>query len=339
MITVCIVRLSALGDVLMLVPLVRALQDTKHYRITWVISRPAYDLVANLDDVEFIVIEKPRNFLDLLSIRKIFKQRSFDVLLATQASFSANILYPLIKSQRKIGYDSFRAKDGHWLFVRETIMPGNDHTLDGFLKFAYMLGVQKPISPRWDLPLASQDLLWAQQYTATLGSTFIIVNPAASKLERSWLPERYVQLIKALQKRFTLPIVLTGGPGDYDRNLANQILSHVHCFDLVGKTNLQQLLALISYAQLVICPDTGPSHMATAVETPVIALHAVTSAAVSGPYHCQHLAVDCYDIAVSEILGKSSAPWGMHIHGKQTMNLITVAQILQKIDEFCLIYK
>ena len=60
--SICIVRLSALGDVLMLVPLVRTLQaNLPHASITWIISRPAYDLVEGIEGVEFIVIDKPNN--------------------------------------------------------------------------------------------------------------------------------------------------------------------------------------------------------------------------------------------------------------------------------------
>ena len=60
--SICIVRLSALGDVLMVVPLIRTLQARfPKASITWVISRPAYDLVEGLDGVEFIVIKKPNN--------------------------------------------------------------------------------------------------------------------------------------------------------------------------------------------------------------------------------------------------------------------------------------
>ena len=142
--SICIVRLSALGDVLMLVPLIRTLQaQLPTTRLTWVISRPAYDLVEGMDNVEFIVINKPNSLFDYWQFKKQMRGRYFDVLLAAQASFRANLLYPLIHASRKIGYDSVRAKDGHGWFVHEAILPGHDHTLDGFLKFAAALGIEK----------------------------------------------------------------------------------------------------------------------------------------------------------------------------------------------------
>ncbi|WP_028389236.1 glycosyltransferase family 9 protein [Legionella fairfieldensis] len=330
--SICVVRLSALGDVLMFVPTIRTLQTyLPQATITWVISPPAYDMVAGMDGVEFIVINKPDSFRDYWCFKKQLKGKHFDVLLAAQASFRANLLYPFIRASRKIGYDKLRAKDGHSWFINEKIRPGNDHTLDGFLKFAYTLGLQQ-CDLRWDLPISQADYEWAKKHLPS--SPVLIVNPAASKPERSWSVERYIQVIKEVQSRWQVNVVLTGGPGACDRNLANEILTQVSCIDLVGKTKPKQLLALISRAQALLCPDTGPSHMATAVDTPVVALHAVTSSEVSGPYTFRHLAVDCYPEAVKTVLKKTQETnnWGTHAHGVETMNLVQVEAVLAKLE-------
>ncbi|MCC5013441.1 MULTISPECIES: glycosyltransferase family 9 protein [unclassified Legionella] len=332
--SICIVRLSALGDVLMLVPLIRLLQaKLPDAALTWVISRPAYDLVEGMDGVEFIVINKPNNLADYWHFKKTLAGRKFDVLLAAQASFRANLLYPLIRATRKIGYDKLRAKDGHGWFISETIKPGHDHTLDGFLKFAEVLGLEQS-GLRWDLPIGEADYEWARAHLPTQ-RPILLVNPAASKPERSWLVERYIDVIKEAIKRWRVQVVLTGGPGEYDRELADAIIKEVPCIDLVGKTKPKQLLAVISQAQALLCPDTGPSHMAAAVGTPVVALHAVTSSSVSGPYTYRHLAVDCYPEAVTTILKKTPETnvWGTHAHGEDTMKLVKVDAVLAKLAE------
>jgi len=334
--SVCVVRLSALGDVLMVVPLIRTLQSNlPGVAITWVISRPAYDLVEGMDGVEFIVIDKPDSIRDYWRFKKQLSGRRFDVLLAAQASFRANLLYPLIKASRKIGYDKLRAKDGHGWFITESIKAGNDHTLDGFLRFAENLGITRK-DIRWDLPIAEQDREWACNQLAGKNK-ILLVNPAASKPERSWMVDRYVAAISYAKVNLGMDVVLTGGPGAYDRTLADAILAQVDCVDLVGKTKPKQLLALISEAQAMLCPDTGPSHMATAVSTPVVALHAVTSKDVSGPYLYRDFAVDYYPQAVVSILNKTPATniWGTHVHGPETMKLIPVEDVLAKLDLVC----
>lgn len=329
--SICVVRLSALGDVLMLVPLIRSLQaNNPEALITWIISPPAYDLVASMEGIEFIVIDKPNNLKDYWLFKKKLKGRHFDVLLAAQASLRANLLYPFISAKRKIGYDKLRAKDGHGWFINERITPGHDHTLDGFLKFLNPLDYEAKVV--WDLPIGKEEQQWAREHLPSKGP-ILLVNPAASKPERSWLVERYIEVIKEAKKRWQVEVVLVGGPGPHDRDLANAILSKVECHDLVGKTKLKQLLAVISQGTVLICPDTGPSHMATAVNTPVVALHAVTSAEVSGPYMFRHLAVDNYSDAIVQVLKKTKETniWGTHAHGPDTMKLVTVDAVLQKL--------
>lgn len=332
--SICIVRLSALGDVLMLVPLVRTLQSAlPDAKLTWVISRPAYDLVEGMDGVDFVVIDKPNHLKDYWHFKRQMRTRHFDVLLATQASFRANLLYACIRASRKIGYDSIRAKDGHGWFIHEAIAPGRDHTLDGFLRFADSVGIaEKKIC--WDLPVQDMHYAWARKHLPSATGPICLVNPAASKPERSWSFARYVDVIKHIQQRWQACVILIGGPGAYDRSLGNAILAHVSATDLIGKTKPKQLLALISLADVLLCPDTGPSHMGAAVGTPVVALHAVTSADVSGPYTYRHLSVDYYPEAVKTILKKTPETniWGTHAHGDETMNLVPVDAVIQRLD-------
>lgn len=320
----------------MLVPLIRTLQaNYPNASITWVISRPAYGLVEDLGGVEFMVIDKPNTVADYWKFYKKIRARRFDVLLATQASFRANLLYPLIRATRKIGYDKLRAKDGHGFFIHEAIAPGRDHTLDGFLKFADPLNIKKKIVC-WDLSISEEDQGWARERLPQGSGPILIVNPAASKPERSWTVGRYIDVIRHAQLQWQARVILTGGPGDYDKALGDDISQYVSVTNLIGQTKPKQLLALISQATLLLCPDTGPSHMASAVGTPVIALHAVTSADVSGPYTFRHLAVDCYPEAVIRVLNTTleSNIWGTHAHGENTMELISVQAVTEQLDRF-----
>lgn len=331
--SICIVRLSALGDILMLVPLVRTLQSQlPQVKLTWIISRPAYDLVEGMDNVVFIVIDKPKNLADFWRFKKQMQDQTFDVLLAPQASFRTNLLYPLIKAKRKIGYDAHRANDGHGWFVKERIQPGLEHTLEGFLKFAEPLGIQEKLI-RWDLPVSEEDYQWAEAHLPKDGP-ILVVNPAASKPERSWAVTRYIDVLRQAQAKWQVKVVLTGGPGEYDRRLAEEIEQALSVTNLVGKTKPKQLLAVISKAKAVLCPDTGPSHMAAAMNTPVVALHAVTNPSVSGPYTFQHLAVNRYPQAVQKVLGLTMEQhvWGTHVHGDEAMSLIHTDDVLAQLE-------
>jgi heptosyltransferase I len=330
--SICLVRLSALGDVLMFVPLVRTLQRAlPETQLTWVIAEPAYSLVEGLTGVEFMVIKKPAHLSDYWRFKKQLNGRVFDVLIAAQASLRANLLYACISAKRKIGYDQRRAKDGHGWFVNETISPGKDHTLEGFLKFAHPLGITEHVID-WNLVIPEEAVSWASQQVPH--TPFVVINPAASKPERSWEVERYIQLIQYLQQTQGYAVVLSGGPSAYDKALGDAIAHAVSVTNLIGQTKPKQLLAVLKKARFVICPDTGPSHMAAAVGTPVIALHAVTYAGVSGPYPFLKYAVDKYPEAVARVLGKTmeTCPWGTHVHGEEAMRLISVEDVIQKVE-------
>lgn len=333
--TICIVRLSALGDALMLVPLIRTLQaGIPEAALTWVISRPAYDLVEGLDGVEFIVIDKPNHLRDYWAFRALMRARQFDVLLAAQASLRANLLYPFIKAKRKIGYDAARAKDGHGLFVRERIDGGQEHTLEGFLKFAEVLGIHdKKIV--WSIPLSVSEQGFAAAQRDLDKPLLFLVNPAASKPERSWPAAHYIEVIQHVKARWQAQVILTGGPGGFDQTLTQAISEATSVRNLAGKTRPKELLALIQQANLLLCPDTGPAHMASAVNTPVIALHAVTNPDISAPYLYRDMVVNYYPKAVNTILGKTIQDniWGTQVHGEKTMQLISVKAVIEQVDK------
>ncbi|MDR0902203.1 MAG: hypothetical protein LBM92_05475, partial [Opitutaceae bacterium] len=141
--TICIVRLSALGDAVMVAPLIKMLRrEWPAAKITWVIGRGAHPAVASLErlGVEFVVIDKPRGARDYLALRRRLAGRCFDALLCLQASWRANLIYPCVRARRKIGYGRDRAKDCHSFFIREALPAGPSHILDGFLQFAEALG-------------------------------------------------------------------------------------------------------------------------------------------------------------------------------------------------------
>ncbi len=83
-----------------------------------------------------------------------------------------------------------------------------EHTLDGFLKFAEPLGIKNKIIA-WDLPITTEDHDWAKQHLPAQGPV-LIVNPAASKPERSWPIACYIELLAQAQAKWGLHVVLTG---------------------------------------------------------------------------------------------------------------------------------
>jgi heptosyltransferase I len=101
----------------------------------------------------------------------------------------------------------------------------------------------------------------------------------------------------------------------------------------VGKDTLLQLLATLKRASVLISPDSGPAHMATAVGTPVIGLYASANPARSGPYLSRQWCVNKYEQAAQQFLHKpaSELAWTTKIETAGVMDLITPADVIKKL--------
>lgn len=331
---ICIVRLSALGDVCLVVPLVRVLQrNFPTVEITWVIGKAAHQLVDGLEGVEFVVVDKEKPLQNWRRLRS----RRFDALLAVQASFRAHLLLSAIRAPIRIGFDSTRAKDLHGWFVNRRIPAARQHLLDSFLSFATALGA-KDAGVEWRLPISDEDHGFARAQLASDESPWLAVNPMASKPERNWLPDRYAAVIDHAIDSLHWKVVLTGGPGAAESAFCDQVIAPIKSRDaitnLVGKTTPKQLGAVLARARALLAPDTGPVHMATAMGTPVIGLYAVAPSQLSGPYTSRDLVIDRFPEAVITILHKdpTQVPWGTRVHTQKAMELIQVADVIQKLQ-------
>lgn len=332
--TLCILRLSAIGDVCHTVALVQNIQ--KHWpetKITWVIGRVEKSLVVDLPDVEFVEFDKKAGFKGYLDLRKALKGRTFDVLFHMQLSFRASVASLCIRAKTKIGFDKQRSKEGQHLFVNKTIASQHQaHVVDSFLAFAQALGLPEE-KPHWEMPLAAKDFLIVDSISNA--KPIAVICPAASNAERNWLPERYAQAADKLSAQ-GFQVVICGAPTEHEYRLADEIISksHTELMNLVGKTDLKGLLATLKRAHFVLSPDTGPAHMAVSVQTPVIGLYAHSNPKRTGPYLYQDFVVDYYQTAIAHQQGKSAEElrWGIRAKGDNLMANITVEQVLNKVD-------
>jgi len=146
--SICILRLSAIGDVCHAVASVQAIQRRwPKVKLTWVIGRLEFQLLNGLVGVEFIVFDKKAGFKGYFELRKILKNRRFDILLHMQVALRASLVSLLIKAKQKWGFDRARAKEGQWLFTNCQIAAQKEpHVADGFLNFwifKQLIGINK----------------------------------------------------------------------------------------------------------------------------------------------------------------------------------------------------
>jgi heptosyltransferase I len=238
----------------------------------------------------------------------------------------------------RLGFDRARARDFQWLFTNRRIPAAQgEHALEAMMAFATAIGAE-PRPLRWDIPLPDRDRAFAGQYLSE-GRPLVVISPCSSQRARNfrnWRVENFAAVIEHLENRYAARVVLTGGPSALERDYGERLAAGSGAANLVGRTTLQQVGALIAAAELVICPDSGPAHMATAFGTTVIGLYATSNPDRTGPYLSQKYTINRYPDAIRRYLGKnvSEVRWGRRVRDADAMDLVTVADVVTSVDHF-----
>jgi heptosyltransferase I len=132
-------------------------------------------------------------------------------------------------------------------------------------------------------------------------------------------------------------VVLTGGNSTLEKSMANKIMSLVQSaapLNLVATTSIAEMVALLQLADIVLAPDTGPVHIASALGTNTIGLYAATNPDRAGPYNYKQFVVNKYPQALLKYNGKSvaEARWGERIKTAECMQLIAVDDVIIQIE-------
>jgi len=332
--SIAVLRMSALGDVVMTLPLLRTLQKAfPQARLHWIVSRPFDAIVQGVSGVELVVIDKPRGPLSFWRLWRQMRRHEFDWLLVPQASMRANLVTLATRARRKIGFGALHSRDLQRWFVDEFVPAEPEHLIDSFLRFATYVGARERVM-QWGLPLREEEHAWARRELAGCAGVKLAVVLAASKTERNWPVERYRETLERLAARWPLTVVLIGGPGAAERALAAELRRglRVSLLDMVGRTDLRQLAALLGQVDALLAPDTGPLHIAQAMGKPVVGLYAVAPSGKTGPYVEPQWTVDVFAEAAATILGRQRMGWRQRVHDERALRLIQVDAVVDKIE-------
>jgi heptosyltransferase I len=254
------------------------------------------------------------------------------------ASMRANVVCQLVRARVRLGFDFARARDFQWVVTSERIAAtGKQHVQDAMLEFARHIGVPRR-ELRWDIPLSPAHREFAAQYR-TSDRPILVISPCSSDRSRNfrnWSPENYAAAANHARQKFNCRVILTGGKSEVEVEYGATIrkLCDPSLVNLIGKTSLKQLLAILDGAAALICPDSGPAHMATTVRTPVIGLYATSNPERTGPYFSREFTVNAYPDAVRKYLDRSpdELRWGQRVRHPHAMGLVRLARVNERID-------
>lgn len=335
--SLCILRLSAVGDVCHALAVVQRIQayypETK---ITWIVGKTEAALLAGIPNVTLVPYDKKSGWKGILALWKTLKNEHFDALLNMQTAFRASVLSLGIKAKYKIGFGKKRAREGQWLFVNRRVEdPVSPHVLDGFMAFAECIGVPKA-APTWQLEISNEDREFSAQFVDKSRKN-LLISPCSSKAEKDWLVERYAEVAN-IAHRHHINVIFCASPAKRELEMVEKItaLCDFTPVNAAGKTNLKQLAALISQVDLVLSPDSGPAHIATTQGTPVIGLYAYHNPLRTAPYFDLDKVVSVYEENAQKEFGKPSSelPWATKLKGKNLMAEIPVALVIERLQRF-----
>jgi heptosyltransferase I len=295
---VCLVLMSAAGDVVHALPVVNAIKrQHPAAHITWVLQPGPATLVRGHPNVDEIVLfDRSKGMGAFLETRRALRTMRFDLVIDLQVYFKAGIITSFVRAPVKLGFDRARARDLNWLFTNRRI-PAHpiQHVEDQYFEFLDDLRIRHdPIE--WQLGPWPDERPWQTEWRSQFDRPVAAIVVATSKPEKDWLPERWAEVCDALHEDFGVQPVLVGGQSPRELEAERIIMTRArHAPVSALGSGLRKLVGILDASDLVLAPDTGPLHMAVALNRPTISLLGYTNPKRTGPYRRFHeLMIDAY---------------------------------------------
>ena len=295
---VLIIKPSSLGDIVHALPVLadlrRALPDA---HISWLINRAFAPLLEGHPLLDEAILFDRRGYGklhrsarmtgDFIGFTRELRKRRFDLVIDLQGLFRSGFLAWASGAPMRVGFATAREMAPLFYTQRVNLPPNISHAVEINRLVSAKLGIANG-APRFPLGLTRRECDAALARMAERArvdlSRFIAVVPGARWATKQWAPERFAAVIDALHAAGRPPCVLLGAPDE--RDVASRVINACRRspVDLVGATSLRELAALLCRAELVLCNDSGPMHIAAALGRPIVAVFGPTDPNRCGPY-------------------------------------------------------
>ena len=295
---VCIVMMSAVGDAVHVLPVINAIKrQHPASHITWVLQPAPASLVRGHPAVDDIVIfDRSRGWRAFMEMRRELSRRRFDVLIDLQVYLKAGIVTALSGAPVRLGFDRARARDINWIFTNKRIPASPmQHVQDQYFEFLKELGVS-PEPIEWNLGPWPDEREAQRKRVERIGGSYAAIVVATSKPEKDWNPDRWAAVCDVLKDKYDLQPVLVGADSERERDATATITARAKSAPISALgSGLRNLVSILDASEIVLSPDTGPLHMAVAIDKPVISLIGYTDPRRTGPFRkFQDLIIDAY---------------------------------------------
>jgi len=308
------VRNDRFGEFLLNIPALRALKEAyPGSRLTLVVNPYVRELAGCLDSVDEIITweNHKHKFSEILKFSKQLKAKKFDLCVIFNPSRELNIISFLAGVPRRIGYNR---KLGLLLTQRieDRKHLAEKHEVEYNLQLAELAGGRAD-NPSLALRINENALSGLPQVAALKDDiSLIAVHPWTSDPIKQWPLDNFYALVSKLISLPNVKVVIVGGKDELSKGAGFFNEKESGLLNLVGKTSLKQLAAILKKCRLLISGDSGPVHLSVSVGTPTIAIFRSDIPAKGskrwGPWGTGHLVIEkdnLLEITVGEVFNKT----------------------------------
>ncbi|MDD2752450.1 MAG: lipopolysaccharide heptosyltransferase II, partial [Candidatus Omnitrophica bacterium] len=276
---ILIVRTDRIGDVILSTPVIKALKVKYPFSfIAMMVAPAAKDIVEGNPYLDEVIIydkdAKHKGWFASMKFARNLKRKKFDLAVILHPTNRVHLVTFFAGIKRRIGYNR---KLGFLLTDRitHTKQYGEKHELEYNLDLLKVLGIEAQDRDLF-MPLKKESENWVDELFKEKGikqeDRLLAIHPAASCPSKIWPHERFAEVADRLVDKYGFKVLVVGGPKDI--TLAQDVTGHMlhEAINLAGKTSVSQLASVLKRCRLFISNDSGPVHIGSAVEVPVISI-------------------------------------------------------------------
>ncbi|MDQ2926072.1 MAG: glycosyl transferase [Acidobacteriota bacterium] len=294
---VLIVRVGAMGDVLHALPAVATLRKARpEWRIDWAVDERWAPLLVNRDGRGPIVNTiyrapvmqwgasplSPRTIGSIRTLRKDLRAAHYDLCVDMQGTIRSAVIGRLAQAGQLAGYNDPREAAAKRLYGIRIGREGVHVVSQGLALLREATGVPLKLDATPSLlPVDEAAEAWAEQLAGEVGTRFCVMAPRAGWGAKQWSAERFGALAVELAKSGVATLVNASAPGDA---VAARVVAASGGAARAVACGVAELTSLLRRAALFVGGDSGPTHLAAALEVPLVALYGPTDPARNGPW-------------------------------------------------------
>lgn len=296
---VCIIKPSALGDIVNAFPTLSALRSLwPNAHIAWVVNRGLRDLVEGHPEIDEVIpfdrsIAKltPKGLVFIGGFLAALRRRRFDLTIDLQGLLRSGLMTAAAGAPVRVGIGYAREGASHfYTHIVPTPVP-EPHAVVRLLEVARAFGANVD-NPRCAVAMSDDDRRWARERLMGTPTPRLVMNIGARWVTKRWPPEKFAAVARRAAFQYGATIIAVGAPEDQPTvDILRAELGSIPLLDLCGRTTLPQLAGLAAESDLFLSNDSGPLHLATAVGARVVGIYTCTSPELNGPYGPNAVAV------------------------------------------------